>query len=125
MTKIKKDLLIGSRHKIIVIDINIYKITSVIYMDSITLITYINYYNDYVLLGLMKKINSYDYEGYLSQKEYVPNSPKQNATLFSVSDLKEIIFKGNIIDVCEYKLYNNDNKIIVSIGSDGKISILN
>ena len=126
MTIFKSNLLIGCKNQIIEIDLNKYKIINKIYIDSITFITYINsYLNDFLLLGLMRNKNSYNYEAYLSQRDYVKNETK--AKIMSISDFKKRILNGNIIDVDIYSFNNdenNNNEIMVSISTDGKILLL-
>ena len=107
-------------HQLVIHDYNTYKI----YIDSINNITYINYFNKYLLLGLMKKTNSSNYEAYISEREFVSNSQTKKANIGSIVDYEEVIHNGSIIDIYGYKFDNNTKEGIISIGDDGKILLL-
>ena len=122
MTIFHKKLFVGCNNSIIIIDLDKYEIISEIYNSE--KITYINSYsngtNDFLLFGMMRKKNSYNYEGYLSQK-ILENNAKEK--IISISDFKKSMFKGNIINCI---IYNSDNKeIIIAIGTNGQILVLN
>ena len=120
MTHFKNNLFIGCKNQIIIIDLNIYKIKNKIYIDSMTYITYINFYlnNKFLLIGLMKNKNTYNYQGYMSQNIFQINSNNEKANIITISIFKNRVHKGNIVDAC----INND--IIISIGTDNKILLL-
>ena len=120
MTHFNNNLFIGCKNQIIVIDLNKYKIKYKIYIDSMTYITYINsYLNDkFLLIGLMKNRNTYNYQGYMLQNIFQINSNNEKANIIPISDFKKRVHKGNIIDVCI------NNQIIISIGTDNKILLL-
>lgn len=113
-------LYIGCQDSIIIINLNKYEILSNVFLDKIT---YINFYNKFVLCGILKNINQYKYEGYLAQIQLEWDKKqlnKVNAITVSKYTKKH---NGSIIDGC--LLQSKDNQdIIITIGNDNKILIL-
>lgn len=113
-------LYIGCQDSIIIINLNKYEILSNVFLDKIT---YINFYNKFVLCGILKNINQYKYEGYLAQIQLEWDKKqlnKVNAITVSKYAKKH---NGSIIDGC--LLQSKDNQdIIITIGNDNKILIL-
>ena len=122
MTYFNDNLVVGCKNKIIVINVNKKEIIYDIYNNES--ITYINnYYNEFLLFGVMRNKDQYNYEGYLSQKIF-SNDPKkkEKKNIISISDFKECKFEGNIIDSYIYNF--NNKEYIITIGIDGKILVL-
>ena len=122
MTYFNDNLVVGCKNKIIVINVNKKEIIYDIYNNES--ITYINnYYNEFLLFGVMRNKDQYNYEGYLSQKIF-SNDPKkkEKKNIISISDFKECKFEGNIINSYIYKFNNKD--YIITIGTDDKILVL-
>ena len=122
MTYFNDNLVVGCKNKIIVINVNKKEIIYDIYNNES--ITYINnYYNEFLLFGVMRNKDQYNYEGYLSQKIFC-NDPKkkEKKNIISISDFKECKFEGNIINSYIYKFNNKD--CTITIGTDDKILVL-
>ncbi len=122
MTYFNDNLVVGCKNKIIVINVNKIEIIYDIYNNES--ITYINnYYNEFLLFGVMRNKDQYNYEGYLSQKIFSNDTKKkEKKNIISISDFKECKFEGNIINSYIYKFNNKD--YIITIGTDDKILVL-
>ena len=112
MALINTNLFVACKNKIVIIDINKYEINISIMFDTVTYIS--SYLNKYLIMGVMKCKNQYSQEAFLTQKEL------NKSYLMDVSDFTKIKFNGTIINAC---IYNNN--LIIAIGSDGKILLLN
>lgn len=124
MTVFNNELLVGCKNQIIIIDINQYKITNKLYIDSS--IAFISpYLNRFLLLGLSKRKNQYNYEGYLSQRDISNNFINNDIKIVNISDFKKR-HEGSIIDAFVYNNNDNDHnqQLIITIGTDGKILLL-
>ena len=119
MTYYNNNLIVGCKGGIIIIDVNKYEIISDIYNNES--ITYVDFYsNEFLILGIMKKKSQCDYEGYLSQKEI--NDSNGKLSINTISNFKNSIYEGNIINSCKY--FNNNKEYLITIGTDGKILII-
>jgi hypothetical protein len=119
MTYYNNNLIVGCKGGIIIIDVNKYEIISDIYNNES--ITYVDSYsNEFLILGIMKKKSQWSYEGYLSQKEI--NDSNGKLSINTVSNFRNSIYEGNIINCCKY--INNNKEYFITIGTDGKILII-
>ena len=120
MTYYGNNLIVGCKNGIIIIDANKYEIINDIYSNES--ITFIDSYSDeFLLFGMMKNKEQYEYDGFLSQKILFNNSKgKQN--IDTVSNSKKNKFEGNIINSCKY--INNNKEYRITIGTDNKILVM-
>jgi hypothetical protein len=112
MALINTNLFVACKNKIVIIDINKYEINISIMFDTVTYIS--AYLNKYLIMGVMKCKNKYSQEAFLAQKELF------KSYLMDVSEFTKNKFNGTIINAC---IYNNN--LIIAIGSDRKILLLN
>ena len=78
--------------------------------------------NKYIICGIIKNKNLYNYEGYLSQiKIAVSDKNKEKNGIIHVSKCLNKMHNGTIIDGDIINL--NGKEIIVTIGTDNKILI--
>ena len=121
MKQNKDILLIGCKDSIISINLTKYEILFKIYFDKIT---YINILNRFVLIGIIKNRNSYNYEGYLTQIIFVSkDNDLKNTKSFHVSKTLGKKHNGSIIDGYVFEL--NGKETIITVGNDNKILIYN
>ena len=124
MTYINNNLFVGCKNKILVINLINYEIEYSIYSKD--QITFINVFLDrFLICGVTKEKNSFlhEFEGYLIQKDLAKHSKEKKTNIFTVSEYKKHIFEGNIINSKTYHI--KDKQIIISIGTDNQILILN
>ena len=121
MKQVKNILLVGCDNYLITINLNNFEIEKKIFFEKIS---YINLYlNKYVICGIIKNKNLYNYEGYLSQiKIAVSDKNKEKNGIIHVSKCLNKMHNGTIIDGDIINL--NGKEIIVTIGTDNKILIL-
>ena len=112
-------LFIGCENHIVTIDLNNYTISSKIFYEKIS---YINIFlNRFILCGIMKNKNMFNYEGYLAQI-VLPNDKKYNNNIFNISKCLNQKHEGSIIDG-DIIIYEN-KETIITIGNDNKILVL-
>ena len=125
MTYLNNNLFVGCKNNILVINLINYEIEYRIRIYS-QQITFTNIFLDrFLICGVTKEINRllHESEGYLIQKDLIKHSKEKKTNLFTVSEYKNFKFKGNIIN--SKTCHINDKKIIISIGTDNQILILN
>ena len=124
MKDFNDNLFVACKNKIIIIDINKYKIIYDIYTNES--ITYINnYFDEFLLCGIMKSKEHNNYEGYLSQRIICNKSDKNEEKIMKyISDFEKFIFEGNIINSCKYNSNFNNREYIITIGTKGEILII-
>ena len=118
MTQIDNKLYLACKNKIIIIDINSFEIEQNIFFDTVTYISV--YKTKFLLLGVIKSKNTYNYESFLIQREFKQNQSNKKINIIQVSDYLKTKHNGNIIDACIY----DKEDIIITIGTDGKILLL-
>ena len=118
----KNILFIGCQNSLIIINLINYEIISKIFFDKITFIN--QFLNKFLLCGIFKTKNSYNYEGYLTQIQMeIENKKFENVNIINVSKSLIMKHKGNIIDG---DIINYEGKdTIITIGTDNKLSIFN
>ena len=120
MTYYNNNLIVGCKNGIIIIDVNKYEIINDFYSNES--ITYIGSYSDeFLLFGMMKNKEQYEYDGFLSQKIFF-NDSKGKQNIDTVSNSKKNKFEGNIINSCKY--INNNKEYRITIGTDNKILVM-
>ena len=121
MKQTRNILLVGCDNYLITINLNNFEIEKKIFFEKIS---YINLYLDkYIICGIIKNKNLYNYEGYLSQiKIAVSDKNKEKNGIIHVSKYLNKKHNGTIIDGDIINL--NGKEIIVTIGTDNKILIL-
>jgi hypothetical protein len=121
MNQLNNILLIGCDNHLVIINLNNYEIEKKIFFEKIS---YINLYlNKYLICGVIKNKNLYNYEGYLSQVQIaLTNKNKGKNEIIYVSKCLNKKHNGTIIDgdIINFK----GKEIIVTIGTDNKILIL-
>ena len=118
MTQIDNKLYLACKNKIIIINLNSYEIEHNIFFDTVTYISV--YKTKFLLLGVIKSKNTYNYESFLIQREFKQNKSNKKINIIQVSDYLKTKHNGNIIDACIY----DKEDIIITIGTDGKILLL-
>lgn len=118
MTQIDNKLYLACKNKIIIINLNSYEIEHNIFFDTVTYISV--YKTKFLLLGVIKSKNTYNYESFLIQREFKQNKSNKKINVIQVSDYLKTKHNGNIIDACIY----DKEDIIITIGTDGKILLL-
>lgn len=118
MTQIDNKLYLACKNKIIIINLNSYEIEHNIFFDTVTYISV--YKTKFLLLGVIKSKNTYNYESFLIQREFKQNKTNKKINIIQVSDYLKTKHNGNIIDACIY----DKEDIIITIGTDGKILLL-
>ena len=120
MKQVNNILLIGCDNYLLTINLNKFEIEKKIFFEKIS---YINLYlNKYIICGIIKNKNLYNYEGYLSQiKIAVSDKNKEKNGIIHVSKCLNKMHNGTIIDGDIINL--NGKEIIVTIGTDNKILI--
>ena len=119
INKDKNILLIGCENHLVTINLNNYTIFSKIFYEKIS---YINMFlNRFILCGIMKNKNMYNYEGYLSQI-LVQEDKKGNNNIINISKCLNHKHEGSIIDG-DIIIYE-EKEAIITIGNDDKILIL-
>jgi len=121
MTYIKNNLFVGCTNKILIINLINYEIEYSVYSEQIT---FTNIFLDrFLILGVTKELNRlHEYEGFFIQKDLINHSKNEKTNIYTVSKYKNFKFKGNIINSKTYHI--NDQKIIISVGTDRQILIL-
>ena len=121
MKQVNSILLIGCDNHLVIINLNNYEIEKKIFFEKIS---YINLYlNKYLICGVIKNKNLYNYEGYLSQVQIaLTNKNKGKNEIIYVSKCLNKKHNGTIIDgdIINFR----GKEIIVTIGTDNKILIL-
>ena len=120
MKQVNNILLIGCDNYLLTINLNKFEIEKKIFFEKIS---YINLYlNKYIICGIIKNKNLYNYEGYLSQiKIAISDKNKEKNGIIHVSKCLNKMHNGTIIDGDIINL--NGKEIIVTIGTDNKILI--
>lgn len=118
MTQIDNKLYLACKNRIIIINLNSYEIEHNIFFDTVTYISV--YKTKFLLLGVIKSKNTYNYESFLIQREFKQNKSNKKINIIQVSDYLKTKHNGNIIDACIY----DKEDIIITIGTDGKILLL-
>ncbi len=121
MTYIKNNLFVGCTNKILIINLINYEIEYSVYSEQIT---FTNIFLDrFLILGVTKELNRlHEYEGFFIQKDLINHSKNEKTNIYTVSKYKNFKFKGNIIN--SKTCHINDQKIIISVGTDRQILIL-
>ena len=124
MKQVENILFIGCENHLVIINLDNFEIEKKIFFEKIY---YINVFlNDYLLCGVIKNKNPYNFEGYLSQiKISITNKNKEKNEIIYVSKCLNSLNKKHNGSIIDGDIINLDGKeIIVTIGTDNKILVL-